>query len=634
MSLCSTCRSIDIQSILEQEHAHPFPHHRDIIALKQSAKSCVLCKLIVETLPFDKNDELEVPPNISNDDLPPTGTGVWYIGYRATEYIHAPSTLHGIDFNWWGRQAILSLYANEDSPAALSKDVSGCQVKNAEDINLASRWLKDCIQNHQNCKFKPLRHVVPTRLINVGSIKGGQEPFLCSPKQDDCSYVSLSHCWGGLGVIRTTTSTLKGHLRVVPMQELPKTFHDAIIITRNLGIQYLWIDLLCIIQDDTEDWERESAKMAGIYMNSIVTIAASSSSNSQSGCFSVHPSYPVVPLEYYSSRGRLAGQVFLTKMRKIFDEAVNSGPLNKRAWVCQERFLSRRILHYTEEQIHWECQEVTLSENGVTVHRNARLKSNSSLGRNTLSAVDSHTGSLYWDWYEMLSDYTRRGLTNPEDKLPALSGLAYNFSVQTRDRYVAGLWKAHLTDGLLWQAARSDNAYLSRPEKYRAPSWSWASLDGCISYFNLATRNILIPTYRDAQVDVFPSGLDPYGKLKQGSLTLTTQLKEIQLDMYEVPVSFSTAHSSFTPVFHQFWQGDKFVGIAWFDEKPWTATTPLYSASITSSHVLFLEAVDDDQTYRRVGVGEMYTLKEDTSKVSWLDDGLYFNDLRDIHGSY
>lgn len=157
-----------------------------------------------------------------------------------------------------------------------------------ECFTLAKDWLQDCLANHEKCAV-PSENL-PTRVIKVGS--DHEEPRLCITKNDRATFAALSHCWGGLQVLVTTTTTITERVQGIAMSSLPKTFQDAIEITRQLGIEYLWIDSLCILQDSVEDWARESAKMTAIYSGAMVVIAADAARNGTKGCFGPFPQGP------------------------------------------------------------------------------------------------------------------------------------------------------------------------------------------------------------------------------------------------------------------------------------------------------------------------------------------------------
>lgn len=150
-------------------------------------------------------------------------------------------------------------------------------------------WLAECISNHANCS--DVGAYLPTRVIDVGSADELSTSCvrLVQPRElqgRTAAYTALSRCWGPVSnLVKTTRENLPIHLRGLAFNLLPKTYRDAITVTRKLKIQYLWIDSLCIVQDDTVDWQREAANMALVYSHAHLTIAAASAADSTGGCY-------------------------------------------------------------------------------------------------------------------------------------------------------------------------------------------------------------------------------------------------------------------------------------------------------------------------------------------------------------
>ena len=141
---------------------------------------------------------------------------------------------------------------------------------------------------------------------------------------------------------------------------LPKVFQDAIHIAGWFGISYLWIDSLCILQDSHHDWIRESCKMKNIYKNSSLTVAATAATDPYGGCFRDRDPILVAPIRYRVSLETQEHQT--TFNRRAWEPAIDSSPLSKRAWAFQERLLSPRLLHFGENQMLWECNEMSACE--------------------------------------------------------------------------------------------------------------------------------------------------------------------------------------------------------------------------------------------------------------------------------
>lgn len=145
---------------------------------------------------------------------------------------------------------------------------------------LALEWIKQCIEDHPHCSREP-HPLLPYRVLNVAD---GRDPQLCvNSWQDRGNYAALSHCWGTKESLKTVTSTLDEHLNGISSAKFPKTFQDAIVVCRRLGIPYLWIDSLCTIQDSKDDWATQSAQMSDIYSNAIVTISTDAAPDSHCG---------------------------------------------------------------------------------------------------------------------------------------------------------------------------------------------------------------------------------------------------------------------------------------------------------------------------------------------------------------
>lgn len=212
---------------------------------------------------------------------------------------------------------------------------------------------------------------LPTRLIEVGeagdnsSVRLVVNPPTTADDPTRDRYAALSHCWGAVGkdvysrLLKTNRHAFETRILV---ERLPKMFQDAITATRGLEIRYLWIDSLCIIQDDDDDWAAESKTMEDVYSLAHVTLAASSAPSSLVG-FIERPdrAFAVVPnpnAEDGDGGGDGDGSrslLYVAEAIDNFQTHVEDAELNTRAWVLQERALSRRTIHFTSTQVYWEC---------------------------------------------------------------------------------------------------------------------------------------------------------------------------------------------------------------------------------------------------------------------------------------
>jgi hypothetical protein len=321
--------------------------------------------------------------------------------------------------------------------------------------------------------------------------------------------MALSHCWGGVSPLTTTTATLSQRLHEISFSSLPKTFQDAVTITRSLDVEYLWIDSLCIIQDDRDDWAREAAWMKAVYADCYAMISADGSANPHGGCFGgagvdqKNRSFEVRSKGPFCSR--VTAFVRLTQLRDSFHAevghrigeaaeaavATTAGDsqsrtiLNQRGWCFQERVLAPRILHFGASELAWECPETVACECQcvITGHdRESRFKAlfadrilrdNKRQDSQLLIDVDAATAPReqidILVWMHFVEEFTRRELTYSTDTLHALSGLAEFMGAVAQTDYLCGLWKKNLAEFLLWEVEVGGNPNLpmTSPRPFR-----------------------------------------------------------------------------------------------------------------------------------------------------------------------
>ncbi|KAH7186623.1 hypothetical protein DER44DRAFT_640793, partial [Fusarium oxysporum] len=212
------------------------------------------------------------------------------------------------------------------------------------------------------------------------------------------------------------------HKKGISLTQLPKTIRDAVYITMELAIDYLWVDSLYNLQDSLQNWEVESAKMGECFKNAHVTIAASAASHAQSGILRAR-------------RG-------ITQSVEEEYELCTNLVLSKRGWAFQENVLSTRIVHYTDSELVWDCCIDTISEDGSAPERNQH----SILAYNMLN-LQPNTGRL---WQDLVENYTRRDLTYHSDRSPGIARSAQITQSRTDFQYIDGLWREAIILDLLW----------------------------------------------------------------------------------------------------------------------------------------------------------------------------------------
>lgn len=458
-------------------------------------------------------------------------------------------------------------------------------------IQRLRKWVTYCDDSHPCSPAAFDDPPLPTRVLDLG--KPGDEVrniTLLESSGKHGRYVALSHCWGKSPRTVLTSETIEDLKNPgIAISYLPKTFQDAVHITRKLRVRYLWIDSFCIVQDSLTDWEREATKMANVYTKSYITISASASNDSFTGCFPTRESTytppdllslgantrrdPSKPVTIKHADIKPPHRVFAElhffpewmpsstanakKLYRIGTFGRSFDPLHKehistRAWTVQERLLSPRTIHFAGDQMYWECRYNLVAEDGAlfqpSFFSTDLLLDTQKLKFEEHGMQDSGVSLIegYWPgvgssgrwrggWLAHIADFCQRNLTNEQDKLPALSGIAKFIAQKTGDKYYSGLWKNHLLEDLYWrtyereektvQASGGFELYVKdqklcdvvRPREYRAPTWSWASLDSHILFNELSFKHIVAEVI---ECQTTPSGVDPYGRVSGGFLKI------------------------------------------------------------------------------------------------------------------
>ena len=402
-------------------------------------------------------------------------------------------------------------------------------------------WIEDCVLNHPQCERKSGdRNFYPTRLLRIDET--GCKSWSLVLTGPDCDrstpWMTLSHRWSSWLRTKLTSTNVADLQQEQPMTRLPTVFQDAMFMARQLGVSYIWIDALCIIQDSQPDWQKESALMQYIYSGSICNISSCGSQDNQQPFFRHrHPDVSLtrtVQLEWAPTEG---GYAVLDMA--FWDEHVHERPLNRRAWVFQERLLSPRLLHFSQDQILFECRMGVASEfypsglpKSYMTQSFTNFKSLAVFGlemgsgqrTNTQVQLDSLIG-VYQYWTSLVEVYSRCHMTRAEDKLIALSGVARIFQDKLADTYLAGLWKGWFFQSLMWRcSALPGNSFTNarRDPSHRAPSWSWASIDGPIFYDDDAqdwAGSCSIARFLSANIDLV-NPKNPTGQVVNANLTL------------------------------------------------------------------------------------------------------------------
>jgi hypothetical protein len=348
-------------------------------------------------------------------------------------------------------------------------------------------WLTDCLGAHKLCHDIKMSGY-PRRLLSIEGVDVDGRLYLvetegwCGPHKVLPEYVALSHCWGSPGKQppKTTLENFDDHRRGISMTDLPKTFQDAVLITRRVGKSYLWIDSLAIVQDDVQDWQSEAANMAAIYENSFLTIAATVAENCHGGC-GIEPWIQTVVTGKAEIDERSPGvqkQVRLKQITGSWRSSDSRPLLHTRGWTLQEAVLSRRILHMAHHQMLWQCRELFHSEDPEDfVHSETR--ENIAWNLQTAGFIWQPYGSKILDygnyWWSLVEGYSQRNFTDPDDKLPAFAGIIRFYEQQFSETMLLGLRKISLAFDLGWSCKETLETTHMVDSVPGVPSWSWLS---------------------------------------------------------------------------------------------------------------------------------------------------------------
>jgi hypothetical protein len=261
------------------------------------------------------------------------------------------------------------------------------------------------------------------------------------------NYLALSHIWGRSQFTKLTTSNFRGLRERISPSDLSQTFQDAIIVARRLGVRYLWIDSLCIVQDSLADWETESSMMNLVYKNSLCTIAASEATKPHHGLFKNRDTSSLTSFRVLFTLEDLSKSYYCYYDR--WQDVGEKKPLSQRGWVVQERLLSPRTIHFVTP-VFWECRELIACEtypNGLDWRRMAGTHKIWSTMRIKQEDLDK--------WNVVVRNFSVCALTRSEDKLVAISGVAKALQPVFQDEYLAGLWRKQLIAGLLVEVEKN-----------------------------------------------------------------------------------------------------------------------------------------------------------------------------------
>ncbi|EKG11392.1 Heterokaryon incompatibility [Macrophomina phaseolina MS6] len=564
MNFCALCEGLSLQVL---QSATGYIHANSLQALEISSHACDGCKFFISFL----ESRLSCT---SSDDVTQV---ILRISREATSN---------------GRGSVLRLllsggcYCNrqrsvEDRSLDFTQCLGKCDVMLMEDIGLdmclgdyqaslinrlmygripepdstsdasvatARVWLDRCQSIHTACnqRHNEEQSALPTRLVYVGELQNPESVHIVLGSQVSGDYAAFSHRWVSDGTTSWVTkkANVEDRMRQLDMSALPNGIQDAVKFCRRLGIPYIWIDSLCIIQDCEADWASESVKMLQVFGNAALTLFSDCAQNDahhflkarKAGVFqnrkgltmpiqgSQGAAVEVLLLQRYSRyRSRLPA-----KAQELFRSDILKSTLSERGWIFQEQAISRRRLHFGSHQMYWMCGEEAQSEDGSDLSQVIPFW----LGYGLTGAMNPASSPDHEQWGTMIENYTRRRLTKPADRLRALSGLAHLFGERYDDKYLGGLWTKQLKFNLLWAAqppkclpmfgsgthSTCSLAYQSEP----VVSWTWAATDCSITYPYLrARRTEVSPQYCVIKAPILTHTVDGFSSLPSAATPIS-----------------------------------------------------------------------------------------------------------------
>ena len=361
-------------------------------------------------------------------------------------------------------------------------------------------------RNKDDYEYPQERGLPPHRLLDLGDDLRNREGDLCLVEHLDCrvNYATLSYSWGSYRGCTTTQKSLSDRRNIIKFSDLPKAFQQAVYLTRRMGIRYLWIDALCIIQDSAEDWTKEASLMADIYRNCRIRIAANATRDPTQSFYPPKPIVTSLRLRHLDSK---YSKCFIT-LPKSYSDDVESAYLNTRAWVLQERMLAANTIHFSEDHIYLETIKTIVGEDFIPAGQNVwsaksciekfgtgrsrlmQIQPGNSMGNSDVDRID-----LSDAWHRIVELYSDCNMTYSTDKLIAIGGLVRDRQKRGKfpylhSKYYLGLWESTIHEDLLW-ITHDPHALLpitkvSKKLKYistrNLPSWTWTAYDGPITF--------------------------------------------------------------------------------------------------------------------------------------------------------
>ncbi|KAH5492363.1 hypothetical protein HBI29_194240 [Parastagonospora nodorum] len=545
-AMCSICAHLDMVEG-EKWYSYIFGWPEITIGiLQESASLCQTggCKILLQAV-------LKCYPDASTtaNILPWHEPGVFMVDglgrvqmYFKTGENHSYSTVKGLTKKPDARDPIWPAFLGSTHHEDLTSHDS---------LDFVRDCLIECLDTHRSCRIPVSQQAyMPTRVLDVGLIDDGHlsvdnraPVYLVDAIEiiGDRRYVCLSHRWNTSGKnIITETATQEQHKSGIGFQRLDLAYQDTVHILRRLGIRYLWIDSVCIIQDNMHEWETESKTMAKVYSSALFTLARHCDTTTSLAC----ARYPGIVVNE-----TISPPVYARVKSKHISEF---GPYHgiddysqilSRGWVYQERLLSPRVIHFMDHEISWECQVVSDCQckhgepRADLGYYTPKIWHAKALAPGVLGST-AHKHAIEKRWRDIVQEYSGLELTKQTDRLPAIRGCAEQIHAQLKNSghirtdfdgsYSFGLWAHCLVSDMIWERWGAHVAAVQRsPQLFPVPTWSWVSMNArALCYYAEGTE---ISVY--AQAKLSRSQDDPRGRHISAYIILRAEIIPARLEI-------------------------------------------------------------------------------------------------------
>lgn len=436
-------------------------------------------------------------------------------------------------------------------------------------------------------------------------------------------YTTLSYRWGDGTMLKLEEGNIDKFRHKIPIDKLPILLQDAMYMTCQLDIEYIWIDCLCILQGSKRDWELEATRMGNYYRHAQFNLSASGYGDSSMELFSERMALSFVnyPVQTdFALLSKVNGQevethyegIYIRADSSLFLDDIMHGALGSRGWVAQERALSPGILHFTPRQMWWECTEHVVNEAFPTITLPWLGAQYFGAGAIRLINANSSLEEVYESWHDFVRHYATTKLTFETDRFPAVIGIARIYADALHDdNFIAGMWEGDLVRSLAWsgdeKAGRISSVQI-------APSWSWASLSSSygLDYIGSPIDGISFKVL--SKLPNFESDLQTttFEKSSVRGLAMTGPLRRLSVKLDDLPHwrEFATrVYSEYDVQDASVFSGQDIAGQEWRWEDH-THILPLWKKEFSDSDPeltvfgLLLQqvpAAEPQDTFRRLG---------------------------------